>query len=48
VRIAVFVVRLPFLAVGVELAYLHGGDGGFGASDEAFAQRVRDSLGEVG
>jgi pimeloyl-ACP methyl ester carboxylesterase len=31
-------------AIGIELTYFEGGHGGFGASDDAFAQRLRDSL----
>jgi pimeloyl-ACP methyl ester carboxylesterase len=31
-------------AIGIELTYFEGGHGGFGASDDAFAQRVRESL----
>jgi pimeloyl-ACP methyl ester carboxylesterase len=31
-------------AIGIELTYFDGGHGGFGASDEAFAQRLRESL----
>jgi pimeloyl-ACP methyl ester carboxylesterase len=31
-------------AIGIELTYFEGGHGGFGASDDAFAQRLRESL----
>jgi pimeloyl-ACP methyl ester carboxylesterase len=31
-------------AIGIELTYFEGGHGGFGASDEAFAERVHETL----
>jgi pimeloyl-ACP methyl ester carboxylesterase len=31
-------------AIGIELTYFDGGHGGFGASEDAFAQRLRESL----
>jgi pimeloyl-ACP methyl ester carboxylesterase len=31
-------------AIGIELTYFEGGHGGFGASEDAFAQRLRESL----
>jgi acetyltransferase/esterase len=31
-------------AIGIELTYFEGGHGGFGASDEAFAEKVHETL----
>jgi pimeloyl-ACP methyl ester carboxylesterase len=33
-------------AIGIELTYFDGGHGGFGASEDAFAERLRESLSE--